>query len=141
MASAVEEARAFMERVKAWEVPGDESKLLTLVDFKQSLNEKTKSHSVWINVCLSDKTLQEFLLNTVRFYQKSPPENTIYIKSLLRCLLDPHSYSVEDFPNSSLIMQWIFHTEHPLPETARVSEPEDLTKTLLQMKDYIQEVT
>ncbi|KAK2511960.1 interferon-induced very large GTPase 1-like protein [Columba guinea] len=141
VASAVEEARAFMERVKAWEVPGDESKLLTLVDFKQSLNEKTKSHSVWINVCLSDKALQEFLLNTVRFYQKSPPENTIYIKSLLRCLLDPHSYSVKDFPNSSLIMQWIFHTEHPLPETARVSEPEDLTKTLLQMKDYIQEVT
>ncbi|KAK2511963.1 hypothetical protein Q9233_016552 [Columba guinea] len=102
VASAVEEARAFMERVKAWEVPGDESKLLTL---------------------------------------KSPPENTIYIKSLLRCLLDPHSYSVKDFPNSSLIMQWIFHTEHPLPETARVSEPEDLTKTLLQIKDYIQEVT
>ncbi|XP_065487909.1 interferon-induced very large GTPase 1-like [Caloenas nicobarica] len=141
LVSAVDEARAFMEHVKAWEVTGDESKLLMLIDFKRSLNEKTKSHSVWINVCLSDKALQEFLLNTVQFCQKSPPENTIYIKSLLRCLLDPHSYSVKDFPKSSVIMQWIFHTEHTLPETASVSEPEDLTKTLLQMKDHIQQVT
>ncbi|XP_009807062.2 interferon-induced very large GTPase 1-like [Gavia stellata] len=141
LVSTVEEARAFMECVKAWEVTVDEKKLLTLIDFKQNLNEKTKNHSVWINVCLSDKSLQEFLVNTVLFCKKSPPENTIYIKSLLRCLLDPHVYSVKDFPRSSFIMQWIFHTEHMLPETPNVSELEDLTKTLLQMKEYIQEVT
>ncbi|XP_075000839.1 interferon-induced very large GTPase 1-like [Calonectris borealis] len=141
LVSAVEDARAFLECVKAWEVTVDERKLLTLIDFKQNLNEKTKNHSVWINVCLSDKALQEFLVNTVQFCKKSPPENTTYIKSLLRCLLDPHVYSVKDFPKSSFIMQWIFHTEHTLPETPNVSELEDLTKTLLQMKEYIQEVT
>lgn len=141
LVSAVEEARAFMECVKAWEMMVDERKLLTLTDFKQNLHEKTKTHSVWINVCLSDKALQEFLVNTVLLCEKSPPENTIYIKSLLSCLLDPHVYSVKDFPRSSVIMQWIFHTEHMLPETPNVSELEDLTKTLLQMKEYIQEVT
>ncbi|KAM6432904.1 interferon-induced very large GTPase 1-like [Rhynochetos jubatus] len=141
LVSAVEEARAFMECVKAWGVMADEQKLLTLIEFKQSLNEKTKNHSVWINVCLSAKALQELLVNTVLFCKKSPPENTTYIKSLLRCLLDPHIYSVRDFPRSSFIMQWIFHTEHTLPETRNVSELEDLTKTLLQMKEYIQEVT
>ncbi|XP_074676486.1 up-regulator of cell proliferation [Strix aluco] len=141
LVSAVEEARAFMEHVKAWEVTADERQLLTLIDVKRNLNEKTKNHSVWINVCLSDKALQEFLRDTILFYKQSPPENITYIKSLLRCLLDPHVYSVKDFPGSSLIMQWIFHAEHVLPETLNVSELEDLTKTLVQMKDYIQEVT
>ncbi|KFP68174.1 Interferon-induced very large GTPase 1, partial [Cariama cristata] len=141
LVSAVEEARAFVKCVTAWEVTADERKLLTLIAFKQNLNEKTKNHSVWINVCLSDKALQEFLVNTVLFCKKSPPENTTYIKSLLRCLLDPHVYSVKDFPRSSFIMQWIFHSEHTLPETPNVSELEDLTETLLQMKEYIQEVT
>ncbi|XP_009484907.2 interferon-induced very large GTPase 1 [Pelecanus crispus] len=141
LAGAVEEARVFVECVKAWEVTADEKKLLTLIDFKQHLYEKNKNHSVWINVCLSDKALQEFLLNTILFCESSPPGNITYIKSLLKCLLDPHVYSVKDFPRSSFIMQWIFHTEHSLPETPNVSELEDLIKTLLQMKEYIQEVT
>ncbi|KFZ60933.1 Interferon-induced very large GTPase 1, partial [Podiceps cristatus] len=141
LVSAVEEARALVECVKAWEMTVDERKLLTLIEFKQNLNEKTKNHSVWINVCLSDKAIQEFLVNTVLFCKKSPPENITYIKSLLRCLLDPHIYSVKDFPRSSFIMQWVFHTEHMLPETPNVPELDDLTKTLLEMKEHIQEVT
>ncbi|XP_026701207.1 interferon-induced very large GTPase 1-like [Athene cunicularia] len=141
LVSAVEEARAFVEHVKAWEVRADERQLLTLMDVKRNLYEKTKNHSVWINVCLSDKALQEFLRSTVEFYKQSSPENITYIKSLLRCLLDPHVYSVKDFPGSALIMQWIFHAKHALPETLNVSELEDLTQTLLQMKDYIQDVT
>ncbi|KAM4680776.1 interferon-induced very large GTPase 1-like [Amazona ochrocephala] len=141
LVSAVEEARAFMECVQAWEVTVDEDKLSTLIKFKQNLNEKTKNHNVWINICLSDKGLQEFLVNTVLFCKKSPPENTMCIKSLLKCLLDPYVYSVKDFPRSSFIMQWIFDSKHMLPETLSVSELEDLTKTLLQMKEYIHEVT
>ncbi|XP_042694559.1 interferon-induced very large GTPase 1-like [Centrocercus urophasianus] len=141
LASAVEEARAFLEHMKTWEVTGDERKLLTLIDFKQTLNEKAKNPSVWINVCLSDKALQEFLVNTVLFCQKSPPENITYIKSLLQCLLDPHIYSVKDFPRASFIMQWIFNTEHTFPKTPNISEIQDLIKTLLQMKEHIQEVT
>ncbi|XP_061317166.1 interferon-induced very large GTPase 1-like [Pezoporus flaviventris] len=141
LVSAVEEARAFMECVKAWEVTVDEEKLSTLLTFKQNLYEKTKTHNVWINICLSDKGLQEFLVNTVMFFRKSPPINTMCIKSLLKCLLDPYVYSVKDFPRSSFIMQWIFDRKPMLPETLSVSELEDLTETLLQMKEYIQEVT
>ncbi|KAM8810017.1 LOW QUALITY PROTEIN: interferon-induced very large GTPase 1-like [Eudromia elegans] len=139
--SAVEEARDFLDGVKAWETTVDEKKLLTLIEFKQNLNEKTKSHSVWINKCLSDKTLQQVLVSTVLSCQKSSSENTIYIKSLLRCLLHPHVYSVKDFPQASFVMEWIFHTEHAIPETPSVSEFEDLAETLLQMKGFIQEAT
>ncbi|POI26714.1 hypothetical protein CIB84_009536 [Bambusicola thoracicus] len=141
LASAVEEARAFLERMKTWEVTADERKLLTLIDLKQALNEKTKNPSVWINVCLSDKALQQFLVNTVLVCQKSPPQNITCIKSLLQSLLDPHIYSVKDFPSASVIMQWIFKTDVKFPETPHISEIQDLIKTLLQMKEHIQEVT
>ncbi|KAM9382257.1 interferon-induced very large GTPase 1-like [Phaethornis superciliosus] len=138
---AVEEARALLERVKGWEVTLDKKQLLTLLEFKQSLSEKTKNQSVWIDVCLSDKGLQEFLLDTVRLCQESPPPNLICLKALLRSLLDPYIYSVKDFPKSSFIMQWIFHAEDSLPQTPNVSELKELTKTLQQMKEQIQEVT
>ncbi|XP_068531177.1 interferon-induced very large GTPase 1-like [Anas acuta] len=121
LASAVEETRAFLEQVKTWEGTVNEKKLLILIDFKQGLNNRTKNHSVWINICLSDKALQEFLVNTVSFCYKSSPENTTNIKSLLQCLLDPHIYSVRDFPRASFIMQWVFHKEHMLPKTLRIS--------------------
>lgn len=144
LGSAVEEARAFLEPMKTWEVTADERKLLMLIDLKQGLSEKTKNPSVWINVCLSDKVLQEFLVKTVLFCQKSPPENITYIKSLLQVLLDPHIYSVKDFPRASFIMQWIFKTDETdvkFPEIPHIPEIQDLIKTLLQMKEHIQEVT
>ncbi|XP_032911650.1 interferon-induced very large GTPase 1-like [Catharus ustulatus] len=139
--SAVQEARDFMETVKAWEVTVDERKLLRLMELKDDLNAKTRNHSVWINVCLSHKALQDFLVNTVRSCQESPPENTTSIKVMLRSLLDPHIYSVKDFPEASFIMQWIFQTEHSIPRSPKISDLEELIKTLQQMKEHIYAVT
>ncbi|KAM4786142.1 interferon-induced very large GTPase 1-like isoform 1-T4 [Cyanocitta cristata] len=139
--SAVQEARDFMATVKAWEVTVDERKLLMLMELKEGLHAKTKNPSVWINVCLSDKALQDFLVNTVRSCQESPPENTTSVKVMLRSLLDPHIYSVKDFPEASFIMQWIFQTEHQLPRRPKVSELEELIKTLQQMREHIYAVT
>ncbi|XP_066036273.1 interferon-induced very large GTPase 1-like [Chamaea fasciata] len=138
---AVQEARDFLGTVKTWEVAVDERKLLMLMKLKDDLNAKTRNPSVWINVCLSDKALQDFLVNTVWSCQESPPENTSSIKVMLRSLLDPHIYSVKDFPEASFIMQWIFQTEHALPKSPKVSELGDLIKTLKQMKEHIHAVT
>ncbi|XP_066170679.1 interferon-induced very large GTPase 1-like [Sylvia atricapilla] len=138
---AVQEARDFMGTLKNWEVTVDEGKLLMLMELKDHLNAKTRNPSVWINVCLSDKALQDFLVNTVRSCQESPPENTSSIKVMLRSLLDPHIYSVKDFPEASSIMQWIFQTEHVLPRPPKVSELGELIKTLQQMKEHIHAVT
>ncbi|XP_059699155.1 interferon-induced very large GTPase 1-like [Haemorhous mexicanus] len=140
--SAVQEARDFMGTVKAWEVTeADEEKMLMLMGLKDDLNAKTRNPSVWINVCLSDKALQDLLVNTVRSCQESPPENTTFIKVMLRSLLNPHIYSVKDFPEASSIMQWVFQTEQPLPGPPKVSELQDLIKTLQQMKEHIRAVT
>ncbi|XP_032537969.1 interferon-induced very large GTPase 1-like isoform X2 [Chiroxiphia lanceolata] len=141
LASAVEEARDFMEFVKTWEGTVDERKLLMLMDLKENLNAKTKNPSVWIEVCLSDKALQEVLVNTVRSCQESPPENSTSIKALLWSLLDPHINSVKNFPKSSFIMQWIFQTEHRLPKTPKAFELEQLMETLQQMMEHIRAVT
>ncbi|XP_064267496.1 interferon-induced very large GTPase 1-like [Passer domesticus] len=142
LGSAVQEARDFMGTVKTWEVmKGDEEKLLMLMELKEYLSAKTRNSSVWINVCLSDKALQEFLVNTVRSCQESPPENTTFIKAMLRSLLNPHIYSIRDFPEASFIMQWIFQTEHLLPRSPNVSELQELIQTLQQMKEHIHAVT
>ncbi|XP_023801948.1 interferon-induced very large GTPase 1-like, partial [Cyanistes caeruleus] len=141
LGSAVQEAREFIRTLKAWKIPADERKLLMLMELKDDLNAKTRNPSVWINVCLSDKALQDFLVNTVRSCQESPPENTTFIKVILKSLLTPHIYSVKDFPEASFIMQWIFQTEHPLPKSPKVSELEDLIKTLQQMKEHIHAVS
>ncbi|NXI32899.1 GVIN1 GTPase, partial [Sterrhoptilus dennistouni] len=122
LGSAVQEARDFMRTVRAWEASVDERKLRRLMGLKDDLNAKTRNPSVWINVCLSDKGLQDFLVNTVRSCQESPPENTSSIKAMLRSLLDPHIYSVKDFPEASFIMQWIFQTGHSLPRCPKASE-------------------
>ncbi|KAM7062072.1 LOW QUALITY PROTEIN: uncharacterized protein M8220_002018 [Acridotheres tristis] len=122
LGSAVQEARDFMETVKAWEVTVVERKLFTLMELKDDLNAKTRNHSVWINVCLSHKALQDFLVNTVRSCQESPPGNTTFIKVMLKTLLDPHIYAVKDFPEASFIMQWIFQTEHSLRRSPKTSE-------------------
>uniref|UniRef100_A0A8D2MQW3 VLIG-type G domain-containing protein n=1 Tax=Zonotrichia albicollis TaxID=44394 RepID=A0A8D2MQW3_ZONAL len=142
LGSAVQEARDFMGTVKAWEATKvDENKLLMLMDLKDDLSAKTRNPSVWINVCLSDKALQDFLVNTVRSCQESRHENTTSIKVRLRNLLNPHIYSVKDFPEASFIMQWVFQTEHPLPRSPKVSELQELIKTLQQMKEHIHAVT
>ncbi|XP_037987994.1 interferon-induced very large GTPase 1-like isoform X1 [Motacilla alba alba] len=141
LGSAVQEARDFMGTVRAWEVTVDEKKLLMMMGLKDYLNAKTGNPSVWINVCLSDKALQDFLVNTVRSCQESPPENTTSIKVMLRSLLNPHIYSVKDFPEASFIMQWVFQTEHPIPRSPKVSELQELIKTLQQMKEHIHAVT
>ncbi|XP_059699163.1 interferon-induced very large GTPase 1-like [Haemorhous mexicanus] len=142
LGSAVQEARDFMGTVKAWEVTeADEEKMLMLMRLKDDLSAKTRNPSVWINVCLSDKALQDLLVNTVRSCQESPPENTTLIKVMLRSLLNPHIYSVKDFPEASFIMQWIFQTEQPLPRSPKVSELQELIQTLQQMKEHIYAVT
>ncbi|XP_056342763.1 interferon-induced very large GTPase 1-like [Oenanthe melanoleuca] len=139
--SALQEARDFMETVKAWDVTVHERKLLKLMELKDDLNAKTRNHSVWINVCLSHKALQDFLMNTVRSCQESPPENTTSVKVMLKTLLDPHIYSVKDFPEASFIMQWIFQNEQPFHRSPKISELEELIKTLQQMKEHIYAVT
>nr|XP_025036305.1 interferon-induced very large GTPase 1-like [Pelodiscus sinensis] len=141
--SAWDEARSFLEEMKTWEVTGDEGQLVTLLKFKEKLNEKTRSPSMWIDICLSDKGLQDFLERTVSRCRESPVPNERYIRSLLYCLLDPDIYSVQNFPKSSFVMQWIFPSaaEQADRSSSPSSELTDFTQVLQQMESDIRDVT
>ncbi|XP_006117650.2 interferon-induced very large GTPase 1-like [Pelodiscus sinensis] len=135
--SAVEEARSFLEEVKTWEVTGEEGQLVTLLKFKEKLMEKTNHNSTWIDICLSDRGLQDFLANTVLRCKDLPAQNSTYTKFLLRSLLNPHVYKVKNFPQSSSIIQWLFHAEEKPEKAPPVSELADFIQVLEDMKNSI----
>ncbi|XP_074845148.1 interferon-induced very large GTPase 1-like [Carettochelys insculpta] len=139
--SAVDEARSFLEQVKTWTVTGDEEQLMSLLNFKENLIEKTNHNKTWIDICLSDRVLQDFLEKTVSLCKDLPVQKTKYTKFLLRCLLDPHIYSVKNFPSASSIMQWIFHAEEKQEEAINVHEFSDFIRVLEDTRNYIQAIT
>ena len=105
------EARIFLKDVKSWKVFDPEEQLKRLINFMQRLSQKTESYTIWTNICLKDRGLQNFLVNMVNFCKKSPIYGTTFIKSQLSRLLDPHIYIVTNFPQAHSIMEWIFQSE------------------------------
>ncbi|XP_077605132.1 interferon-induced very large GTPase 1-like, partial [Crocuta crocuta] len=89
--------------------------------------------------CLTDRDLQNFLVNTVNFCKSSSIYDTKFIKSQLRSLLDPHIYSVTNFPQAHSIMQWIFWSESE-QEHIKISQFSELIKILRKNKNDFLEV-
>ncbi|XP_030044337.1 interferon-induced very large GTPase 1-like [Microcaecilia unicolor] len=141
LTSAVNYAKSFLEDLANWKTSRTEENLKKLIDFKQKLTEKTRNYSVWINICLSDKALQDFLRSVVEEQSNNPGSDTIYIKSVIRSLIEPHIYSVETFPSSSFIMQWIYHSEIQQHQNISTSEFDQFIEVLQKAKNIIQEVT
>lgn len=104
--TAREEARLFLEDVKCWEVSDPEEQLNTLIHFMQTLSQKIKSYTIWINTCLTDWNLQNFLISIVNFCKNVPTNIIQFIKSQLRSLLEPHVYKVTNFPGAQYIIEW-----------------------------------
>ncbi|XP_053418318.1 interferon-induced very large GTPase 1-like [Nycticebus coucang] len=120
--SAEEEAMAFLEDVKTWEIHDPEEELTKMIKVKEILSTKIKSYDPWINMCLTDRALQNFLVNTVNFCKKTSNYKTKFIKSQLCSLLDPHIYKVTNFPQAYSIVQWIFQSEREHLNSLQFSE-------------------
>nr|XP_051685000.1 interferon-induced very large GTPase 1-like [Oryctolagus cuniculus] len=137
--SAGKEATVFLEDVKSWEVSDPEEQLKKLINFMQMLNQKVKGYDMWINTCLTNWDLQNFLVKTVSFCKKFPTYKTKFIKSQLRSLLDPHIYKVTNFPEAHSIMQWIFQAETE-PEQVTISQFSELVKILTKTYDELMDL-
>ncbi|XP_062952053.1 interferon-induced very large GTPase 1-like [Cynocephalus volans] len=137
--SAGKEARVFLEDMKSWEVSNPEEQLKTLIHFMQMLSQKTKSYDTWINICLTDWDLQNFLVNTVNFCKMSSSYKTNFIKSQLLSLLDPHIHKVTNFPQSYSIMQWISQPESE-QQQVNISQFSELIKILKETQNDLMEV-
>ncbi|XP_040839876.1 interferon-induced very large GTPase 1-like [Ochotona curzoniae] len=134
------EVRNFLKDVKSWKVSEPEEQLQKLIHIMQMLNQKMKCYDTWINVCLTNGDLQNFLIKTVKFCKEVSSYKTKFIKSQLRKLLDPHIYKVTNFPEAHSIMQWILQSEtHPDPEQINISHFSELinilTKTYNELMD------
>ncbi|XP_044934193.1 interferon-induced very large GTPase 1-like [Mustela putorius furo] len=137
--SNVKEARVFLEDMKSWEVSDPEEQLKKLINFMQMLTHKIKSYDTWINICLTDRDLQNFLVNIVNFCKRSSTYKTKFIKSQLRSLLDPHIYSVTKFPQAQSIMRWIFSSELE-QKHVNISQFSEFIKILKETKnDFMEE--
>ncbi|XP_066451015.1 interferon-induced very large GTPase 1-like [Eleutherodactylus coqui] len=139
--TALEKAKLFLQKVKSWKTEDCKEHLKTLIDFKQTLNETTKRYSAWVNLCLSDKGLQEFLLNIVKGYQESTDKDVYLIKILLQELLETHIYSVDHFPDASFIMRWIYNSEQDELDQIYVSEFRELLDVLKKSRENVSPVT
>ncbi|ELK29197.1 Interferon-induced very large GTPase 1 [Myotis davidii] len=140
LVSVVKEVRFFLKDVKSWEVSDPEQQLKKLINFMQMLSQKTKSYDTWVNICLTDWGLQNFLINTVNFCKKSSIYETNYeIKSQLSSLLDPHIRKVNNFPQAHSIMQWVFQSESE-QEPINITQLSELIKILKETKNDLMEV-
>ncbi|KAM5319596.1 interferon-induced very large GTPase 1-like isoform 1-T2 [Glossophaga mutica] len=137
--SVGKKAAVFLEEVKSWEVSDPEKQLQKLIEFMQIMSQKTKSYDIWVNICLTDWGLQNFLVNTVNFCRMSSTYETKFVKSQLRSLLDPHIYRVNNFPQTHSIMQWIFQSESE-QEHINISQFSELIKILQGTKNDLMEV-
>ncbi|XP_027260767.2 interferon-induced very large GTPase 1 [Cricetulus griseus] len=136
--SSIKEAGYFLDDVKSWEVSDPEEQLKKLMVFMQALAHKTKGYEIWINSCLTNLDLQNFLISTVNFCKTSSIKNTQFIKSQIHGLLEPHVYKVKNFPQLKSIMQWIYQTESEEPQV-KITELSEFLKNLKEIQKFLTE--
>ncbi|KAM4021971.1 interferon-induced very large GTPase 1-like isoform 1-T2 [Anomaloglossus baeobatrachus] len=141
LVDALEKKKVLLQEVKSWKAENWEEQLKQLTDFKQTLSEITGNYSAWVNLCLSDKGLQEYLFTIVKQYEESTEKDVYLIRILLKELLETHIYSVDHFPHASLIMKWIYKSEDNEREQINVSEFNELLNVLQKSKENISQVT
>ncbi|XP_054875531.1 interferon-induced very large GTPase 1 [Mus musculus] len=137
--TAREEAQFFLEDMKCWGFSDPEEQLMEIINFMQTLSQKEKSYDIWINTCLTDWDLQNFLINIVNFCKNSPTYKTQFIKSQLCSLLEPHVYKVTNFPQAHSIIQWINQSESE-EELVKITSFSEFIKTLKKTHKYMMEV-
>ncbi|XP_041523092.1 interferon-induced very large GTPase 1-like [Microtus oregoni] len=136
--NTIKEAGLFLNDIKSWEVSDPEQQLNYLMDFMQTLAHKTKGYDVWINTCLTNCNLQNFLINIVNFCKKSSIKKTQFIKSQFRSLLEPHVYKVKNFPQVKTIMQWIDQTESE-EQQIKITELSEFLNSLKEIQKALVE--
>ncbi|KAM7235763.1 hypothetical protein CapIbe_012949 [Capra ibex] len=137
--SIEKEARIFLEDVKSWDVFDPEGQLKKLINFMQRLSQKTESYTIWTNICLKDRGLQNFLVNMVNFCKKASIYETKFIKSQLSHLLVPHIHTLTNFPQAHSIMQWIFQSE-PKEDNIHITKFSELIEMFQKTQNKLMEV-
>ncbi|XP_072553863.1 interferon-induced very large GTPase 1-like [Paramormyrops kingsleyae] len=132
--SAVENARKMIQTVKDWTTSEGDAHLMELLDLKKKLKNETGSDKTWVETCLSNPKLQNFLLDIVT---ENKNERAGYLRFLMRALLEPHD-SVKNFSDKSEIMKWAYQPEENVNTHIPVSDIPELIKILKQKKEELE---
>ncbi|XP_040091830.1 LOW QUALITY PROTEIN: interferon-induced very large GTPase 1-like, partial [Oryx dammah] len=135
--SIEKEAKIFPKDVKSRKVFKSQEKLERLRNFMQRLSQKAKSNTIWTNICLKHRDLQNIRVNTVNLCDKSSSYGT-YMKSQVSNLLVPHIHKV-NFPQAHSTMQWIFQSE-PKEDNVPITQFSELIEILKKKKNDLREV-
>ncbi|XP_067111275.1 interferon-induced very large GTPase 1-like [Osmerus mordax] len=136
--SAEQSARNMIQSVEDWSVADGEKHLSELLQFKTSLREKTGSHRIWIQVCLSSQALQDYLLNVAKI--NSDP-GAVNLRILTRSLMEPGLHSVNKFPDRTDIINWAYATEVDRYEVVSVSGFPELATNLQLARKKLEDAT
>ncbi|XP_075402256.1 interferon-induced very large GTPase 1-like [Tenrec ecaudatus] len=137
--TADQEVKVFLEDVKSWHISDPEEQLGTMIEFMQTLSQRVRNYDTWINMCLTDCNLQNFLVDIFNFCKESSDLDIKFITSQLHILLDPHIYKVKNFPHAHSIMQWIFQPES-CQEQVDISQFSELTEILMEAQKTLMEL-
>ncbi|KAM3921481.1 LOW QUALITY PROTEIN: interferon-induced very large GTPase 1-like [Leptodactylus fuscus] len=136
-----DETQVFLEGVKFWDPENAKTHLNDLLDIKRNINGFTESSSNWVNVCLSNKNLQNFLVNVAEKYKSDFSYDTDIIKALMQKLIEPHIYSAEDFPEASVLTTWIYNSQNDNLVHIDFREFSELKDVLQKSRNDIRYVT
>uniref|UniRef100_A0A8C4S9Q8 Interferon-induced very large GTPase 1-like n=1 Tax=Erpetoichthys calabaricus TaxID=27687 RepID=A0A8C4S9Q8_ERPCA len=132
------EVQEILNTIKSWNVSDPEQHLIQLSELKSNLIDKTKSRKEWIDKCLSDPSLQNFLYSIVSTHKTSPNKNSAYIKSQMRLLLLPDIEETDSFSKTVFIMTWLNESRPEIKKEESVKNVFQLCKILQLAKTEIQ---
>lgn len=134
--SAEESATKVTQSVNSWTVSDGEKHLTELLKIKTSLNETTGSNTLWVQKCLSSETLQDYLLDVAK---NNSGTGAVNLRCLMRSLMKSDEYTVEHFPNRTLIINWAYQSEADVSNVISVSDFAEFNKHLQCAKKELED--
>ncbi|XP_053553320.1 interferon-induced very large GTPase 1 [Bombina bombina] len=136
VASALDEAQAFLTKMDSWKFTNPEQSLIKISDIRQKLNDLSGNYNIWINVCLPNTKLQSFLTQIVAYYENNPKTNMSFIKSLMKCLLEHYDDSCDNINAYSSIINWLYHANEE-QKPIEINDVTMLVKVLAQVEQSV----
>ncbi|KAL1251716.1 hypothetical protein QQF64_019512 [Cirrhinus molitorella] len=113
----VAEAEQLMQSVDDWSLSDAEKHLRDLLRMRRQIKECTTSFTKWIDIFLSNETLQEFLTNVTTEYADDN------IRFLTYLVMETHCHKVKRFPNRELILEWVKGSPEVAKEVCGIFAP------------------
>ncbi|MBN3324237.1 GVIN1 GTPase, partial [Atractosteus spatula] len=133
--SAVTDVKNLLCSMRGRQKSDSEARLKELLEFKIKLYEKTGSHAIWVESCLSDKVFQDFLLQVTQENEHLAPAETTTLRALMCDLIEPYLFQVKSFPGKAQILKWAHQSAEKIHKDVVVAELSHFIEILKTAKE------